>query len=204
MFSLKAESPVNVGKGRAPDGALIIWSPLTLRLCIYCIRKQLLKLAFPYTITFVPYSTFKTYTHKKFSFPSFLFSLLFSFILFVYPRFRFLVICLTFAYVRCTILRLPCQSEAFFTVLKPGKILPNAVIQTLPKASKNECAKACFDHPKCKSLNYCTGNGCGCELNSKYAGMIGTALIDKENWAYMSTDYEATEVRDSSCKTMKF
>ena len=95
--------------------------------------------------------------------------------------------------IDCLILRLPCQTEALFTIYKRGRFLPNASLQYLPLATYNQCVARCIEHPKCKSFNH-RMNSTGCTLNSKYAGMFGTSLVAMANWSYASTDYKATKV----------
>lgn len=93
----------------------------------------------------------------------------------------------------CFILRLPCQTDAYFTNNKPGFYLFNALLSYLPAATYDECIGACIGHAMCKSINT-RQNASGCELNSIHHGMIGANLSAHENWTYVSTDYKAKKV----------
>eukprot|EP00794_Sanderia_malayensis_P013908 gene13908-15357_t len=115
-------------------------------------------------------------------------------------RMRLLLVLVALAHARCAILRTQCEKEASFEVVILNKVLPSsAVFRVLPKANKNECAKACFTDKRCMSFNFCFQYASGCELNSQYFGYPGTALVARENWAYISTDYTATEL-GSNCR----
>ncbi|XP_065054363.1 fibropellin-3-like isoform X2 [Rhopilema esculentum] len=100
------------------------------------------------------------------------------------------------------ILRLPCQTEAYFTVTMAWRYLQDALLLSLPNATVPECTKSCVQHPKCKSINMKSDNT-GCELNSKHHDMLGISMITTAGWTYVSTDYQSLKI-GLTCRSASF
>ena len=90
--------------------------------------------------------------------------------------------------VTCTILRLPCMTDANFNVIEDGKRLKGNVISKHYGATNVQCTIFCVQNLKCRSYNINQAK-LVCELNSKALADNGTVLVDDKEWQYKSTNY---------------
>ena len=83
-----------------------------------------------------------------------------------------------------------------FIISHPGKVLFGAVLSTSQR-NEIDCESACLMDGRCKSINFNTNSGLGCQLNSKIVGDYNTDFIEKIGWTYKSTNFSAKQVRDA-------
>ena len=96
---------------------------------------------------------------------------------------------------RCWIVRLPCKTEANFTVKVQGHILRNYVIGEGSALKVDQCFENCEDHHGCKSINYKDGGEKNCQLNSKVKEAVSASHFAADGaWTYYATDYNTANV----------
>ena len=88
----------------------------------------------------------------------------------------------------CTILRLPCFTQADFKIFEIDKRLKGNIISKHYDTSDVQCTVLCVESRKCRSYNIHVAKII-CELNSKALIDNGTKLTDDMGWVYKSTDY---------------
>ncbi|XP_065060448.1 neurogenic locus notch homolog protein 1-like [Rhopilema esculentum] len=99
-----------------------------------------------------------------------------------------------------TILRLPCQTFAEFTVFHMGKALKGHVIKTERDVDDIGCTRKCVEHHKCRSYNLNVQTK-ECQLNERRHGENGTQLVDAPGWLYKSTDY-SKKLIGATCRAL--
>ncbi|XP_065070147.1 uncharacterized protein LOC135695109 isoform X2 [Rhopilema esculentum] len=101
----------------------------------------------------------------------------------------------------CWILRLPCKTEANFTISAVGYALEHNVLMklTLPL---DECRENCIYTAYCKSFNYKQSGLENCELNSETNVTKPTNLVQKSNWTYFATN-QFTRAIGSLCQKLR-
>ena len=87
-----------------------------------------------------------------------------------------------------TILRLPCQTFAEFTVFHMEKALKGHLIKTELDVDDIGCTRKCVEHRKCRSYNLNVQTK-ECQLNERRFGENSAQLVDAPGWLYKSTDY---------------
>ena len=87
----------------------------------------------------------------------------------------------------CWILRLPCKTEANFTISAVGFALEHNVLMklTLPL---DECRENCINTAYCKSFNYKQSGNENCELNIETNVTKPSNLVQKSDWTYFATN----------------
>ncbi|XP_065067481.1 neurogenic locus notch homolog protein 2-like isoform X1 [Rhopilema esculentum] len=99
-----------------------------------------------------------------------------------------------------TILRLPCQTFAEFTVFHMGKALKGHIIKTERDVDDIGCTRKCVEHHKCRSYNLNVQTK-ECQLNERRHGENGTQLVDAPGWLYKSTDY-SKKLIGATCRAL--
>ena len=92
-------------------------------------------------------------------------------------------------------MRLPCKTEANFTVKVQGHVLKNCIIGESSAAMVEQCFENCEDQQGCKSINYKDGGEKNCQLNSKVKEAALASEFGADGvWTYYATNYNTTNV----------
>ena len=94
------------------------------------------------------------------------------------------------------IMRLPCLTYANFSIVKPGHILSEDVLETYNDLIEEECEAKCIEHRLCKSINTKSSTGENCQLSSKSTEdpFDNAKLSASAEWTYKTTDHKARNV----------
>ena len=94
--------------------------------------------------------------------------------------------------IKAELLRLPCQSYANFSIIKPNTALQGSVISTLLFTTDNQCESMCIMEGRCKSFNREVSGDMRCELNDKTTEdrKDNVTTVARPGWTFKSTDYD--------------
>ena len=93
----------------------------------------------------------------------------------------------------CWILRLPCKTEANFSISAAGYALDHNVFVRLTM-SLEDCKIHCMYTNNCQSLNYKVSGSENCELNRETNVSKPKDLVKKSDWTYYATNQKTTQV----------
>ncbi|XP_065069913.1 uncharacterized protein LOC135694945 [Rhopilema esculentum] len=104
----------------------------------------------------------------------------------------------------CWILRLPCKTEANFSISAAGYALDHNVFVRLTM-SLEDCKVHCMYTDNCQSLNYKVSGSENCELSRETNVSKPNDLVKKSDWTYYATNQKTTLIgsfcqREQPCK----